>query len=73
VNMAAEVADDSTLSGLLPAHLSLSLSLSWHLHEAFTVLDLLCVWTVHHLGVVHDGGYLLRVCGIEIEQMVGFF
>jgi hypothetical protein len=20
-----------------------------------TVLDLLCVWTVHHLGVVHDG------------------
>ena len=55
-------------------------SLSWSgvdelaLDEAaFTVLDLLCVWAVHHLGVVHDGGYLLRTCGIEIEQMVGFF
>ena len=37
------------------------------------VLDLLCVWTVHHLGVVHDGVIFYRACGFEIEQMVGSF
>jgi hypothetical protein len=63
VNGWREEEDESTTPGCLHT------LFQRHLYKAFTVLDLLCVWSYIILGM---GGYLLSVW-IEIEQMVGSF